>query len=109
MWKLADFQNNGGLVLGSGTNDWRKIDFLKQEMEFRIGARVSQGQGQPLVRQSVPPACPGSRRIAPSGASGLHAGDVVTTGAWTGLEIAKAGDEVVARFPGIGEATVKFG
>ena len=36
---------------------------------------------------------------------GLHAGDVVTTGAWTGLEIAKPGDEVTARFPGIGEAT----
>jgi 2-keto-4-pentenoate hydratase len=35
----------------------------------------------------------------------LHAGDVVTTGAWTGLEIAKAGDEVTAKFPGIGEAT----
>jgi 2-keto-4-pentenoate hydratase len=39
---------------------------------------------------------------------GLRAGDVVTTGAWTGLEIAKAGDEVTARFPGIGEATVRF-
>jgi 2-keto-4-pentenoate hydratase len=38
---------------------------------------------------------------------GLHAGDVITTGAWTGLEIAKAGDEVTVKFPGIGEATVK--
>jgi 2-keto-4-pentenoate hydratase len=38
---------------------------------------------------------------------GLHAGDVITTGAWTGLEIAKLGDEVTAKFPGIGEATVK--
>ena len=39
---------------------------------------------------------------------GLRAGDIVTTGAWTGLEIAKAGDEVTARFPGIGEATVRI-
>jgi 2-keto-4-pentenoate hydratase len=38
---------------------------------------------------------------------GLHAGDVITTGAWTGLEMAKIGDEVTAKFPGIGEATVK--
>jgi len=33
---------------------------------------------------------------------------VVTTGAWTGLEAAKAGDEVVVRFPGIGEAKLSI-
>jgi len=39
LWMLADFQNSGGLVAGSGTKDWQKIDFLQQEVEFRIGAR----------------------------------------------------------------------
>jgi 2-keto-4-pentenoate hydratase len=39
---------------------------------------------------------------------GLRAGDVVTTGAWTGLVEAKAGDTVTAKFPGIGEATVRI-
>jgi 2-keto-4-pentenoate hydratase len=40
---------------------------------------------------------------------GLHAGDVITTGAWTGLEIARPGDEVIAKFPGIGEARLRIG
>lgn len=45
LWKLADFQNNAGLVLGSGTTEWQKVDYLKQEVEFRIGARVVKAKG----------------------------------------------------------------
>jgi 2-keto-4-pentenoate hydratase len=107
LWKLADFQNNSALVVGSGTKDWRKIDFLQQEVEFRIGARTAKAKGAHSFGNPF--------RLLPWLAAhcakrglGLHAGDVVTTGAWTGLEIAKVGDEVTARFPGIGEATVRI-
>ena len=107
LWKLADFQNNSALVAGSGTKDWKKIDFLQQEVEFRIGARVVKAKGahsfgNPLRLLPWIVAHCGKRGL------GLHAGDVITTGAWTGLEIAKVGDEVTARFPGIGEATVRI-
>ena len=107
LWKLADFQNNGGLVMGTGTKNWQKIDFLSQEVEFRIGSRVvkatgAHSYGNPLrLLPWLAKHC-GKRGL------GLHAGDIVTTGAWTGLEIAKAGDEVTARFPGIGEASIRF-
>ena len=106
LWKLADFQNNGGLVVGSGTKDWQKIDFLKQEVEFRIGARVVKAKGahsfgNPMLL------LPWLARHCAKRGLGLHAGDIVTTGAWTGLEIAQAGDTVTAKFPGIGEATIK--
>ena len=106
LWMLADFQNSSGLVVGSGTKDWQKIDFLQQEVEFRIGARVVKAKGahsygNPLRLLPWLAAHCGKRGL------GLHAGDIITTGAWTGLEIAKPGDEVTARFPGIGEATVK--
>jgi 2-keto-4-pentenoate hydratase len=107
LWKLADFQNNSALVVGSGTRDWQKIDFLQQEVEFRIGTRVAKAKGAHSFGNPF--------RLLPWLAAhcakrglGLHAGDVVTTGAWTGLEIAKIGDEVTARFPGIGEATVRI-
>ncbi len=107
LWKLADFQNNHALVTGSGTADWQKIDFLKQEVEFRIGSRVARAKGAHSFGNPA--------RLLPwlvahcsKRGQGLHAGDVITTGAWTGLEIAKAGDEVVARFPGIGEAIVRI-
>ncbi len=107
LWMLADFQNSGGLVAGSGTKDWQKIDFLQQEVEFRIGARTAKAKGahsfgNPMRLLPWLAAHVGKRGL------GLRAGDIITTGAWTGLEIAKPGDEVTARFPGIGEATVRI-
>jgi 2-keto-4-pentenoate hydratase len=107
LWKLADFQNNGGLVVGSGTRDWQKIDFLKQEVEFRIGARVVKAKGAHSFGNPVR-LLPWLAKHCAKRGLGLHAGDIVTTGAWTGLEIAQAGDQVTARFPGIGEASVRF-
>jgi 2-keto-4-pentenoate hydratase len=107
LWKLADFQNNSALVVGSGCKDWQKIDFLQQEMEFRIGKRVAKAKGAHSFGNPFR-LLPWLVRHAAKRGFGLHAGDVVTTGAWTGLEIAKPGDEVSARFPGIGEATVRI-
>jgi len=107
LWKLADFQNNSALVVGSGSKDWQQIDFLQQEMEFRIGKRVAKAKGAHSFGNPFR-LLPWLVKHAAKRGLGLHAGDVITTGAWTGLEIAKPGDEVTARFPGIGEATVKI-
>ncbi|MFY9317423.1 MAG: fumarylacetoacetate hydrolase family protein [Burkholderiales bacterium] len=107
LWKLADFQNNSALVVGSGIKDWQKIDFPKQEMEFRIGTRVSKAKGAHSFGNPFR-LLPWLVKHCAKRGLGLHAGDVVTTGAWTGLEIAQPGDEVVARFAGIGEARVKI-
>lgn len=106
-WQLADFQNHGSLVVGSGTKDWRRIDFRSQPMEIRVGARVSKATGShsfgdPFRLMPWIVAHCGKR------SGGLRKGDIVTTGAWTGLEAARAGDEVVASFPGIGEAKLRI-
>jgi len=106
-WQLADFQNHGALVVGSGKKDWRRIDFRRQPMEIRIGSRVAKATGahswgDPFrLMPWIVSHC--ARR-----SGGLRKGDIVTTGAWTGLEAAKAGDEVVATFPGIGEARLRI-
>jgi 2-keto-4-pentenoate hydratase len=107
LWKLADFQNNAGLVVGSGRKDWQAVDFLQQEVEFRIGARVARAKGAHSFGNPFR-LLPWLVKHCAKRGFGLHAGDVITTGAWTGLEIARAGDEVVARFPGIGEAKVRI-
>ena len=106
-WMLADFQNSGALVAGSGTAEWQKIDFLQQEVEFTIGSKVAKAKGTHAFGNPF--------RLLPWIANhclrrgiGLRAGDIVTTGAWTGLEKAAAGDTVTARFPGIGEATLRI-
>lgn len=107
LWKLADFQNNSALVTGSGTKDWQKIDFLRQEVEFRIGKRVAKAKGAHSFGNPFR-LLPWLVKHAAGRGFGLHAGDVITTGAWTGLEIALPGDQVTAKFPGIGEATLKI-
>lgn len=106
-WQLADFQNHGALVVGSGTKNWRKIDFRRQPMEIRVGSRVSKATGSHSFGDPF--------RLMPwivahcaRRSGGLRKGDIVTTGAWTGLEAAKAGDEVVASFAGIGEANLRI-
>lgn len=107
LWKLADFQNNSALVVGSGIKAWQAIDFLQQEVEFRIGERVARAKGAHSFGNPFR-LLPWLVKHAAGRGLGLHAGDIVTTGAWTGLEIAEPGDEVTARFPGIGTATVRI-
>ena len=107
LWKLADFQSNGALVVGSGTPGWQAVDFTVQRVECRIGERIVSAVGAHpfgspfrLLPWAVAHC---ARRIG-----GLRAGDIVTTGSWTGLELARAGDEITARFPGIGEAAARI-
>lgn len=104
-WKLADFQSNGALVIGTGTRDWRAIDWKRQEVEFRIGDRVLKAVGAHPFGDPLR-LLPWLAKHCGERVGGLRKGDLVTTGAWTGLEPAKPGDEVVAKFPGIGEASV---
>jgi len=108
LWKLADNQMNWGLVVGTGTARWRQIDFKAQRAELWIG-----GEQRVAVRAAHPYGNPfrlmrwTTAHLAKR-AGGLRAGDVVTTGSWGGMHFAGARDEVVARFPGIGEAAVRI-
>jgi 2-keto-4-pentenoate hydratase len=108
LWRLADFQSNGALVLGTGTTDWRSIDFAAAGARLRINGAV-----QKLACGSHPSGDPS--RLLPwlvehcaGRCGGVRAGDVVTTGSWTGMYLATAGDEIHGSFPGIGEASVSL-
>lgn len=109
LWKLADFQLNGALVTGSGTSAWRGIDFLRQSAELWVdGAKkVEQTGVHPLGDPFK--LLPWAVAHCAKRAGGVKAGDLVTTGSWTGMEFVKPGQSVVARFPGIGEASVRIG
>ena len=107
LWKLADFQSNGALVVGSGTRAWRDIDFGAQTVELQINGKLEKRatgahpSGDPL------PLLPWLVQHA-AGRGGLRPGDIVTTGSWIGIVPVKPGDEMVARFPGIGEARLRL-
>jgi 2-keto-4-pentenoate hydratase len=106
LWRLADFQNNAALVVGSGTPDWRGIDFTRQRAELWIdGVRTMEATGAHPYGHPV--------RLMPWLAAhnagrcgGLRAGNIITTGTWTGIQYVAPGTEVIARFPGIGEARI---
>jgi 2-keto-4-pentenoate hydratase len=107
LWKLADFHTNFALVVGSGTSEWRALGFTAQRVELRLGERTIAATGTHPFGNPI--------RLMPWIAAhcmrrtgGLRAGDIVTTGSWTGLEFARPGDEIVARFPGIGKASARI-
>lgn len=106
--KLADNQMNGALVVGTGMRDWQQIIPGRQVAILEIdGKRCGESVGAHPYGNPL--------RLLPWLAShcaarcgGLRAGDVITTGAWTGMHFVTAGAEVAARFPGIGEARIAF-
>ncbi len=107
-WKLADNQMNAALVIGDGIDDWRSIIPEQQPATLYVDRAIradvvgAHPYGNPL--RLLPWL---ANHCARHGA-GLRAGDVVTTGSWTGMIFVEPGAEVIARFPGIGEAHVIF-
>lgn len=104
LWRLADFQSAAMLVVGDGRSDWRAIDFAQQDVALAIN-------GEPRARcRGTHPTVNPSRLLAAivahcaRHADGLRAGDVVTTGSWTGMTQAAPGDAIRVDFPGIGAA-----
>ncbi|UCE31139.1 MAG: fumarylacetoacetate hydrolase family protein [Burkholderiales bacterium] len=108
LWKLADFQSSGALVIGTAVRDWVGIDFgsllaqLVVNGEVRAEARGSHPSGDPSVL------LPWLAGHVAQRCGGLRRGDVVTTGTWTGMHFVAPGDVVEARFPGLGEARLQL-
>jgi 2-keto-4-pentenoate hydratase len=104
MWRLADFQSHGAFIVGSGTSDWRSIDYAKQEAELRIeGRRAARTVGGHPTRDLPAMVAWAVRHCARRGMP-LAAGDIVTTGSWTGVTAVRPVEELTAIFPGVGEA-----
>lgn len=107
LWKIADFQSNAALVVGTGTHAWRDIDFSAQRVELIVnGSLVGEAVGAHPAKDPS--------RLLPwmighcARRGGLRAGDIVTTGSWLGIVKVNPGEAVVARFPGIGEARLRL-
>jgi 2-keto-4-pentenoate hydratase len=105
--KTADFVSNGAFILGSQHEQWSGFDLAGLEATLSIDAQV-------VVRKAGghPTGDPLTRAVQLVNAfrttRGVKAGQVVTTGTYTGLHYAKAGQTVVATFTGFGTAQVSF-
>jgi 2-keto-4-pentenoate hydratase len=109
LWRLADFQLNGALVVGSGTRDWRALDFAMQGAELHVNGALKVARTGSHPMGSPMRVLPWAVEHCAQRANGLRAGDLITTGSWTGMEFVAPGDALHAVFPGIGEASLKIG
>ncbi len=99
----SDFGNNAGLMVGPAIENWRAIDFGSIEVEtFVNGTSVGTGTGM-----SVPGGPFGALAyllglMAKRGRP-LKAGEIITTGAATGVHSVHVGDRCRIVFKGYGE------
>lgn len=107
LFKLADLQSHGALVLGEWV-DFEPRDWTRQTCEVRIGEgdwKIFQGTHSLADPTWLLPVW---LRHATQRVGTIPAGTVVTTGTWCGWLDARAGDEVQVKFPGIGHAAVQL-
>lgn len=106
--KLADNASNGALIVGPALVDWRGIDPRTQPARLQIDGQtvadtVGGNAAQDLLRLLVWLV----NHCAEHG-GGLKAGDIVTTGTFTGLIPVSAGAAVSVEFPGVGSARLQL-
>ncbi|HCP53503.1 MAG: hypothetical protein CMK72_16375 [Pseudomonadaceae bacterium] len=102
-FRLADQQMNRWLILGNATAGGWQDDYAQRGVQLQVnGAPVALKDsrhplGDPLCL--LPWLC---NHVAEQYPAGLRAGDVITTGTWTGLYEAQPGDRICASFDGLG-------
>jgi 2-keto-4-pentenoate hydratase len=105
--QLADCIINGGLVFGQEIADWSHIDLPNLRIIMLVNdAPVHDKQGGHPFGDPLAAAVALANMISANG--GVKAGQIVTTGSWTGMDFLKPGDRCVVRFETLGEAEVVF-
>ena len=95
---VSDFGNNAGLILGAEIHDWAAIDFAQMPCAcFIAGHEVGRGSAASLPGGPLSALAFALGRNARRGRP-LRAGDVVTTGAATGIHDIRAGEHALVDF-----------
>jgi 2-keto-4-pentenoate hydratase len=105
---LADNAANGALVLGPEIAEWRRLDLVRPPVRVlidgeEVGRCTSGNGGGDPVRLLVALVNHAAARGKP-----VCAGEVVTTGATTGMHFARPGAEIVAEFGPHGSVEIAF-
>jgi 2-keto-4-pentenoate hydratase len=108
LWPLADNGMNKALVVGPDFAGWRDLDYDRQPVKLVVnGEALVDRAGGNTGGSPLRLLCWLAGHVV-TGRGGLRAGQIVTTGSWVGLHFVDPGAEVVARFPGLGETSVRF-
>lgn len=107
--QIADMQTHGGYVLGPALPNWQSVDFTRERVrvvvdgEERFTGIASNTAGTDLIRLVI--------YLANEGAAftqGLRAGQVVTTGSWSGKTLASKGSIAEIAFTHFGGLKIRF-
>ena len=105
---LADNQSNGGLVVGEGVSNWKSLDFSRLEASVSVdGALEYSGIAGNRAGDLFCLMAWAANHCANRGRS-FRAGDIITTGTYTGILFVEPGAGVVVDFPAIGTVEVSF-
>ena len=105
--QLADSLNNGALVPGAETDDWPHLDMARLSVTLLINGRpVLERQGGHSTNDPLGVAVALVNMMRKAG--GVTAGQMVTTGSWTGLRSLRPGESCAVQFEGLGRAEVIF-
>jgi 2-keto-4-pentenoate hydratase len=105
---LADLQRNGGFFYGPAFAGWRTTDFTQERVTLAVDGsirveRTGSNTSGDFFRLLVWMANEGAPRTG-----GLHRGQWITTGSWTGNTPASSGSSVDAEFSTTGRVNVRF-
>ena len=106
---IGDLQMNAGFVYGPAVAGWSSIDLARESVTVAVDGRVcyegtaSNSAGTDLLRLVTWLANEGRVRTC-----GLHAGDWIITGSWSGKTCCNCGSNVEARFTNFGGVTLHF-
>jgi 2-keto-4-pentenoate hydratase len=104
--RAADCMSNGAFVVGAERPDWRKIDLSALPASLLVNGRpaVDRQIGGHATKDPIIPLIALANVLRAT--TGLFAGQIVTTGTYTGVIRCQAGDHVEAVFDGFGRAAV---
>lgn len=103
-WRLADSLLNGALVIGDAIADWRGIDWRNRDLQVSL-------DGRSLGERSARPPLDNLFHCLPwwlNHVGGARPGDLVTTGAWTGMHPAGEASLMAVSFTGLGKAELRI-
>ncbi len=108
LWKLADNQLNGALVVGDAIPAWDQVGAAEQRVAIHVNGRpvLERRGGHPLGDPLA--LLPWALHHAAARSDGLRAGDLIITGSWTGMTFVQPDSRVLVRFPGLGDVRVEF-
>jgi 2-keto-4-pentenoate hydratase len=105
--KLADWIIQGGIVCGTPHAEWKAIDWTRLEVVLTVdGTDIATGTGTHPVGDPVAPAVALVNDLRKS--SGVKAGQIMTTGTWTGVNFVGPDSLAVANFDGFEPVLVQF-